>query len=82
MDGEKVGEPISDTLGYINAYEYFSLGDSYSGSQWDGAPFEGMISDFRFYGIAIPASAIKDLYKNSATIDHQGNIHAFEFKEM
>lgn len=82
MDGEKIGEPISDTLGYINAYEYFSLGDAYLGTQWGGAPFEGMISDFRFYGTAIPASAIKDLYKNSATIDHQGNIHAFEFKEM
>ena len=82
MDGEKMGEPISDTLGYVNAYEYFSLGDAYLGTQWGGAPFEGMISDFRFYGIAIPASAIKDLYKNSATIDHQGNIHAFEFKEM
>lgn len=82
MDGEAYGSPITDTTGYVNAYEFFGLGDSYTGSSWNGADFTGSISDFRFYGIAIPATAVKDLYNNSATIDHEGNFHAFEFVEV
>lgn len=82
MDGEVFGEPITDTIGYVNAYSYFGLGDSYTGTTWDGANFAGAISDFRFYGTAIPATAVKDLYQNSATIDHEGNIHTFEYVEV
>ena len=82
LDGEVVGNPISDTVGYITAYSTFNLGDAYTGSSWSGANFEGAISDFRFYGTAIPATIVKDLYQNSATIDNQGNIHAFEYVEV
>jgi hypothetical protein len=82
MDGEAYGSPISDTTGYVNAYEFFGLGDSYTNSGLDGANFTGSISDFRFYGTAIPATAVKDLYQNSATIDNQGNIHTFEYVEV
>ena len=82
IDGEQLGNPITDTLGYVNAHSYFSLGDAYTGTTWNGANFDGAISDFRFYGTAIPATAVKDLYQNSATIDHKGNIHAFEYVEV
>ena len=82
LDGEPIGDPIADDIGYISMLSHFSLGDSYKGSSWSGADFEGAISDFRFYGIAIPASAVQDLYNNSATIDNQGNIHCFEFVEV
>ena len=82
LDGEVVGNPISDTVGYITAYSTFNLGDAYTGSSWSGANFEGAISDFRFYGTAIPATIVKDLYQNSATIDNQGNIHTFEYVEV
>lgn len=82
MDGEQLGDPITDTLGYVNAHSYFSLGDAYTGTTWNGANFDGAISDFRFYGTAIPATVVKDLYQNSATIDHKGNIHAFEYVEV
>lgn len=82
MDGEAYGSPISDTTGYVNAYEFFGLGDSYTNSGWDGANFTGSISDFRFYGTAIPATAVKDLYYNGATIDNANNIHTFEFVEV
>lgn len=85
LDGAALGSPISDTIGYVNAYDSFSLGDAYTENttaSWAGTPFTGDISDFRFYGIAIPASAVKDLYNNSATIDNQGNIHCFEFMEV
>ena len=85
LDGEIFGNPITDDLGYVNAYSFFSLGDAYTKNtttSWYGSPFTGAISDFRFYGTAIPATIIKDLYKNSATIDSQGNIHAFEYMEV
>ena len=82
MDGEAYGSPISDTVGYVNAYEFFGLGDSYTSTGWGGANFTGSISDFRFYGTAIPATAVKDLYYNGATIDNANNIHTFEFVEV
>jgi hypothetical protein len=82
MDGEAYGSPISDTVGYVNAYEFFGLGDSYTSTGWSGANFTGSISDFRFYGTAIPATVVKDLYYNGATIDNANNIHTFEFMEV
>ena len=82
LDGQQVGNPIQDTIGSVGAHPYFCLGDGYTGTSWNGANFEGSISDFRFYGTAIPATIVKDLYQNSATIDNQGNIHAFEYMEV
>lgn len=82
LDGQQIGNPIQDTAGSVGAHPYFCLGDGYTGTSWNGANFEGSISDFRFYGTAIPATIIKDLYQNSATIDNQGSIHTFEYVEV
>lgn len=83
VNGEKYGSTVtSSTTTFINAHPYFGLGDSYTGSSWSGAPFDGKLSDFRFYGVAIPESVAKDLYMNSATVDNQNNLHAFEYVEV
>lgn len=43
--------------------------------------FIGNISDVRFYGTALSASDIVDLYKNSATLTKDGKLMAYEFQE-
>jgi hypothetical protein len=82
LNGKLYGSVTSTTTTSINANPYFGLGDSYTGSSWSGASFNGNICDFRLYGVAIPASVVSDLYANSATIDKEGNLHAYEFMEV
>lgn len=81
-DGKPFLTPIEKSKTAIPSTAFFGLGDSYTGNSWSGAPFNGRISDFRFYGTAITADMMKELYENSATVDQDGNIYAYEFVEV
>lgn len=81
-DGKPFLTPIEKSRTAIPSTVHFGLGDSYTGNAWSGAPFNGRISDFRFYGTAITADMMKELYENSATVDQDGNIYAYEFVEV
>jgi hypothetical protein len=80
-DGKPSGSPSVNSKTGIQANTFFSIGDSYTGTSWGGTPFNGSISDFRFYGLALTDSMVADLYNNSATIDKNGNMYAFEYVE-
>lgn len=83
LDGSQYGstvdtwatETLSSTLDY-------TIGDSYTGTSWNGTPFTGRLSDFRIYATALTADDILTLYKTSGIIDNKGNVYAYEFKEV
>lgn len=67
----------SGTTAFAN---YIAIGNSYTGTSWN-TDFVGNISDVRIYSTALSASDIKGLYNTSASIDKNGNMYAYEFKE-
>ena len=85
-----VGDGSSNKL-YMDG-ELYGVAKTYKGitgntiviNGWDsGTSYKtnGYISDFRIYSTALSASDIKELYNTSASIDKNGNMYAYEFKE-
>ena len=60
--------------------DYIAIGNSYTGTSWN-TDFVGNISDVRIYSSVLSAEDIKELYNTSASIDKNGNMYAYEFKE-
>ena len=80
----------SETRFYINGELKItgSAGTIPSGSYFVGAwktsneqNYKGKISDFRLYSTVLSVEDIKELYSTSASVDKNGNMYAYEFKE-
>lgn len=81
QNGVYVGRNITyDTYKAIASANY-CLGDSYTGSSWDGTPFDGSIADFKIYATALSAADILAEYNRKASIDRDGNLYTGEFVE-
>lgn len=85
-----VGDGSSNKL-YMDG-ELYGVAATYKGitgstiviNGWDSSTSyktNGYISDFRIYSTALSASDVKELYSTSASIDKNGNMYAYEFKE-
>ena len=85
-----VGDGSSNKL-YMDG-ELYGVAATYKGitgstiviNGWDSSTSyktNGYISDFRIYSTALSTEDIKELYNTSASIDKNGNMYAYEFKE-
>ena len=68
---------ITGSAGTIPSGNYF-IGAWNTSSQQN---YKGRISDFRLYSTVLSVEDIKELYNTSASIDKNGNMYAYEFKE-
>ena len=68
---------ITGSAGTIPSGNYF-IGAWNTSSQQN---YKGRISDFRLYSTILSEEDIKELYNTSASIDKNGNMYAYEFKE-
>ena len=68
---------ITGSAGSIPTGSYF-IGAWRTSSEQN---YKGRISDFRLYSTVLPVDDIKELYNTSASIDKNGNMYAYEFKE-
>ena len=80
----------SETKFYINGELKItgSAGTIPSGNYFIGAwrtsseqNFKGKISDFRLYSTVLSVEDIEELYNTSASVDKNGSMYAYEFKE-
>ena len=69
---------ITGSAGTIPSGNYF-IGAWRTSSEQN---YKGRISDFRLYSNVLSASDIKELYTTSASVDKNGNMYAYEFKEV
>ena len=86
-----VGDGSSNKL-YMDG-ELYGVAATYKGitgstiviNGWDsGTSYKtnGYISDFRIYSTALSTEDIKELYNTSASVDKNGSMYAYEFKEV
>ena len=68
---------ITGSAGTIPSGNYF-IGAWNTSSQQN---YKGRISDFRLYSTVLSVEDIKELYNISASVDKNGNMYAYEFKE-
>ena len=68
---------ITGSAGTIPSGNYF-IGAWNTSSQQN---YKGRISDFRLYSTVLSADVIRMLYDTSASIDKNGSMYAYEFKE-
>ena len=81
INGELKGEVAKTGNITYHSGTPWSIAVNPSGTGDGGEHFYGKLSDVRIYSTALSAFDIKELYNISASVDKDGNMYAYEFKE-
>lgn len=81
VNGELKGEVAKTGNITYDSRTPWAVATNPNGTGDDGEHYYGKLSDVRIYSTALSASDIKELYSTSASIDKNGNMYAYEFKE-
>lgn len=82
VNGELKGEVAKTGNITYNSSTPWAVAVNPHGATGDGSEhFYGKLSDVRIYATALSASDVKELYNTSASVDKNGNMYAYEFKE-
>ena len=58
-----------------------TIGDSYTGTNWNGAAFNGRMADWRLYSTVLSAADIKRLYNSPISLANNGTMFATQFDD-
>lgn len=79
INGSKIGETAASRGYNYNTNLPIHLGSQYS--EDSNTMFNGYLSDFRIYSTALSDQDILNLYQTSVSIDNNGNIYSYKFRE-
>ena len=74
VDGQSASNTVTYVTTYLSNTEYSAIGNSYTGTNWNGCVFDGYLSDFRVYATPLSSSDILELYHTPETLSHNGTL--------